>query len=368
MQYRKVLVVSNMYPNVNFPSYGVFVKNFCDQIDELGINYKLACITKTNNKIIKVLKYFIFYVFTFLRAVFGDYDLVYIHYPSFSAAPVIMARKFRKFIIFTNVHGTDVVPLKKAQERMVFNTKKAVEISQKVIVPSEYYKNIMIKNYILDANKVVVYPSAGVNGDVFFEYERKQKEDLRNQYNIDEDTVVIGYVSRINRAKGWDVFIDSLNGLEKCINKKLRIFIVGSGEDDQELVKRLELCHPTIREAIVRYPLLEQRKLAEIYNLLDLFVFPTMSPSESLGLVAIEAMACGCPVIASDYAAPKYYVIDGYNGFKFKKGDSFDLKSKIVSFFGLSPEARELLKKGAISSADSYRKNNIIALLKNVFE
>ena len=64
MQYNKILVVSNMYPNNKYPSYGVFVKNFCDQLTELNIHYDISALTKTQNKALKIIKYIYFYIRT----------------------------------------------------------------------------------------------------------------------------------------------------------------------------------------------------------------------------------------------------------------------------------------------------------------
>ena len=363
--YNKVLVVSNMYPNKEYPSYGVFVKNFCDQLSEIGIKYDVSALTKTKNKAVKILKYGLFYVKTFLMCLSGKYDLVYIHYPSFSGKPVLGARKLKRFDIITNVHGTDVVPLKKEHERMLENTKKAIDYSKTVVVPSEYYKQLIIEKYRIMDSKVFVYPSAGVNESIFFEYDSNRKEKLREEYGINEATLVVGFVSRINKAKGWDVFIDAIESMQFPNDRKYKFFIVGSGEDDAELEIRIKGLPDAIRESVVRYPLLEQKKLADIYNLLDVFVFPTMSASESLGLVAIEAMACGCPVIASDYAAPKYYVIDGVNGYKFKRGSSTELNQRLLQYMNLVDF--EALRNGALKTAEHFKKASIIRELKEVF-
>ncbi len=354
-----------MYPSGIFPSYGIFVKNFCDQLKEIGIDYDLSVLTKTNNRIVKLFKYFLFYVKTFGMALCWRYKTVYIHYPSFSAAPVITARKFRSFEIFCNVHGTDVIPLKSAHERMIINTKKAVAVSQKIIVPSEYYKNLLIKEYKTISKKVTVYPSAGVNERLFHCYTNEKKTIIRKEYGLAEDTFVIGFVSRINKAKGWSVFLDAINNCDWYVDNKTTVFIVGSGEDDEELKERIQQLPEGIRNSIKRYPLLSQQKLVDIYNLLDIFVFPTMSQSESLGLVAIEAMACGVPVVASDYAAPSYYIVDGVNGFKFKKGNTKALTERINFLFHNRQHLKHL-SSGAIETASHFNSSNAKNTLKEI--
>jgi len=365
---KRFLIVSNMYPNKKYPSYGIFVKNFCIQLGEMGIKYDVSAMTKSSHKLGKVFKYLFFYITTFFKCVFGKYDTVYIHYPSFSAKPVLIAKKIRQFDIISNVHGTDVVPLKREHEKMMGITREAINESKKVVVPSEYYKKLIVEKYAISSNLIFVYPSAGVNEKTFYEYDATKKQRLTNEYNISKDYNVIGFVSRINKAKGWDIFLEAICQVDKLQKNNSRIYIVGSGEDDEELERRIRQLPDTIRDSIKRYPLLPQEKLADIYNLLDVFIFPTISASESLGLVAIEAMACGCPVIASDYAAPKYYVEDGVNGYKFMKGNSDQLSERIKEFLNLDEEQRMVMRNNAKKTAAKYYSTNIKNILKSIVE
>ena len=248
---------------------------------------------------------------------------------------------------------------------MIENTRKVMDISQKVVVPSEYYKNLVIQKYHVKDENIVVYPSAGINEKVFYVYSDEKKEKLRKEYDISDKTFTIGFVSRINKAKGWDVFIEAIERCDWIESENTRIFIVGSGEDDAELESRINCLSENVRNRIIKYPLLPQQKLAEIYNILDVFVFPTVSASESLGLVAIEAMACGVPVIASDYAAPAYYIIDGVNGYKFKLKDANELANRI-QYMRVHPD-KGLLINGAKETAKKYLSKNIRSTLKNIF-
>lgn len=364
--HKKILIVSNMYPSKLYPSYGVFVQNFCKQLSELGYKFDISSMTKTQNKALKMAKYFIFYLVTFLKTLFGKYDLVYVHYPSFSAAPVNLARRLRHFELITNVHGTDVVPLKAEHEKMLANTKVAVDNSKTVVVPSEYYKHLLIKKYNLDEKKIFVYPSGGINESIFYPYEKEKKDSIKATYNIERNSFVIGYVSRINKAKGWDVFIQALKKAKLLKYRNIKIIIVGSGEDDDRLQEEVSALPKYLNEAIVRFPLLNQRKLADIYNLLDILVFPTISKSESLGLVAIEAMSCGVPVIASDYAAPAFYIKSNINGMKFKVGDDDELARTIDNYIMKPAEEIEVLRRGAIETASNYSSHNIAQRLKEI--
>ena len=364
----KILVVSNMYPDKEHPNYGVFVKNFCNQLESLDFDFRISVLTKKHRKTGKILGYILFYVRTFFLCLNCKYTLVYIHYPSFSAAPVLFARKVRKFRIISNVHGTDVVPLKKEHKKMMNNTVRSIKMSDKVVVPSVYYENLVCEKFGINKDSVFVYPSAGIDTNIFYEYTKEKKEALRRSCNIQKDSFLVGFVSRINKAKGWDIFIDALEKINATNRKALSVIIVGNGEDDDYLSERIQLLPEEIRDAIIRFPLLPQDKLSEIYNMIDVFVFPTMSESESLGLVALEAMACGTPVIASDFAAPGYYVENGVNGTKFEKGDSNELSEYIQDYMNMTASELRKLSIGALKTAEGYSRKSIEAGLKELLE
>lgn len=349
----KILVVSNMYPDEKHPSYGVFVKNFCNQLEKLNIQYSLSVMKKADSKLQKLVGYVIFYLETFLKSLFGRYDLIYIHYASHSSAPVLLASKIRKNRIYTNVHGSDVVPENRDQEKMQKYTRSILNISEKIIVPSEYFKNYVAKKYTLDPQQIHIVYSGGVNKQVFYsDNEERQNERLK-----------IGYVGRLSFGKGWDTL---LKACAKITDIDYELILVGNGPGEEimnQMIQELKL-----QNHITRYNLLSQEELNAIYNEIDVFAFPTEREGESLGLVAIEAMACGAPVIASDFAAPADYVHDGENGYKFVVGDAEDCANVIRKFYHLSTEERNKMKDNAKKTAEEYSVENVLDQMKMVFE
>lgn len=348
----KLLVVSNMYPNEKFPSYGIFVKNFCQQLEELEIQYSLSVMQKSVNKLSKIFNYFIFYCKTFLTCIFVNFDIIYIHYASHSSLPVIAASKFRKLNIYTNVHGSDVVPENANHEKMQKYTKKILAKSSKIITPSKYFKEYVQTKYKVPPTKVFISHSGGVDKNIFYQ------ENKETPYT---SKLRIGFVSRISYKKGWDILLDACALLE---NGNYELVIVGNGPEIGAMQKKIKEKH--LSEYITYYDLLPQDELRKIYNEIDVLVFPTEREGESLGLIAIEALACGTPVIASDYAAPSYYIVDGYNGFKFKKGDATQLAEKLDMFSSLPIEKRNQLITGAVNSSKKYEKEQVKKEIKYI--
>lgn len=346
----KILVVSNMFPSKKNPSYGTFVKNFCDQLEELKIDFDISVMKKSKGKVSKIVSYIFFFLITFTKCLFQKYDVIYIHYASNSSIPVLWASKLKKMTIYTNVHGSDVVPQNKRQEKMQKYTRKILSISNKIIAPSEYFRIYVAEKYDISEKNIYISYSGGIDDSVFY------KENL----NLPSKTITLGYVSRISKGKGWDVFLKACAQIK---DYEYKIIMVGSGPQKNDLENLIDTLG--LKEKIELYPLLEQKKLRKIYNQIDIFVFSTCL-RESLGLVAIEAMACGTPVIASDFAAPSYYIKDGVNGYKFEMGNEIDLCNKIIKFIKLNDEGKKVLQEGAILTASEYKKERVLEQMRYI--
>jgi len=359
----KVLIVSNMFPDEKNPSYGIFVSHFCTQLGKLGIHYDKSVMYKGTNIINKIVNYIRFYSGTFLKCLLYKFDVVYVNYASHSSAPVIAANHLKKMNIVVNVHGSDVVPENAKQEKMQKYTQDILKYSTGVVVPSEYFRQYVHTKYDYKLENIFVYPSGGIDPNIFHPVGANLKATYISQFQLSTDKIRVGYIGRISAGKGWDTFIKAVAKLD---SNKYEFILVGSGIKENQLNEQIRQFG--IGEKIRRFPLMSQSKLAEMYNCLDVFVFPTEREGESLGLVAIEAMACGVPVISSDYAAPKYYVKDRNNGFKFKMGDECALSEALTIFANLPEKEGTVLEKGALDTAQNYFVDNILNALDNILK
>ena len=85
-------------------------------------------------------------------------------------------------------------------------------------------------------------------------------------------------------------------------------------------------------------------------------IFPTEREAESLGLVGLEAMAVGVPVIAGNIGGPSSYVRDGENGYLFTPGDYKELVSKVNAYLVLDHGLQKSMSSAAYKTACSYLK------------
>lgn len=351
----KILLVSNMYPSNNYPNYGVFVKNTEDILNEKYSGIDKAVIFKQNSTYNKVIAYIKHYINIVFKVISNNYDLIYVHYASHNAIPVLISTIFnRKIKVCTNLHGSDVIPENKKHIFFQKFVKHLLIKSNTIIVPSKYYKEVVMNKYDISENKIHIFPSGGIDKNVF-----SVNTSFRNRKYI-------GYVGRIDYKKGWDVFLKCASRIkDKDIFKDYKFIVVGNGNEIDKYNNMVQ--DENINDFIYKYDMMSQKELNNIYNEMEVFCFPTMREGESLGLVGLEAMACGTPVIGSNIGGLKDYLINGYNGYLFTPGNDVELESCIEHFIKLKSEEKEKMRNNAISTADEYEVNNIRQILIDIF-
>ena len=356
---QRILLVSNNYPSKKYKQYGQFIKNTEDVLKDNGFIVDRVVITKQDNIIFKLFAYIRMNLLVILKGIFNNYDYIYAHYISHTGfAPIFLKKTSANIKIIFNAHGYDVVS-DFDKSKNIKRSKRYLKYAYKVVVPSEYFKEVMINDYNIKENKIFIYPSGGVDTTLFKKIDKKEAKKnakLSNKYNY------IGYVSKLEKNKGYDIFLEAVSKLkDKKELKNYKYLIVGSGSEEdkfKEIVKDLNLeSYLEIRN------LVSQEELINIYNSLDVFVFPTYTKSESLGLVGLEAMACEVLVTASNKYGPTSYLVDNKNGLLFEQKNSEDLANKIIKLLNLNQEEEKKMKSKARETAikyDSFKTRNII--------
>lgn len=365
LEKKSILLVSNMYPSDKYKHYGSFVKNSYELLQDSGYIMDKVVIHKETSKIVKLLSYIKLHSLVILKSIFNNYDYIYVHYISHSALGAIIAKKLSFNVkLVLNAHGNDVVMDSPREIKNINRSKKYIKDAYKVIVPSKYYKDVIVNDYNYPKEDVIVYPSGGVNTGKFIKLdmaEAKKNANLNTKYNY------IGYVSRLEKDKGYDVFLRAISILkDKKEFKNYKYLVVGAGAEEEifnNLVKELKL-----EDYLEIRNLVSQDELVNIYNSLDIFVFPTYRKSESLGLVGLEAMACETFVIASNNYGPTSYVVNKKNGLLFKPQDENDLVEKIMDIKKLNKEEAKKMKSKARETAIKYDSINTKNILVEVFK
>jgi glycosyltransferase involved in cell wall biosynthesis len=352
----KVIFVTNLYPSCKRPYKGSFVKNLYDGFSETGLFVDLVDLKYFGeSSFFKVFAYLYFYMRAFLKAVFSNSnDIIYIHYASHSSLGILLAGMIRKLNIVTNVHGGDVFSEvsdgRKLSQLKIFISRKILLKSKYIISPSLYFKSLVHENYGIPLELIFVSPSGGVSEKVF------------NNVGITSSSkdVVFGYVGRIEKDKGVfdliEAFLDVRLG-----SPLIKLVIIGSGSAEGE-VKRIVENEPSITILAG----VAQAELCNIYRGLSFLVFP--SYHESLGLVPIEAMMCGIPVIASKIGATSEYIRSDLAQFYFSPSNKNELITSLNLALSIDSVKYDKLVSLSICIASKYESQQVIRNLTLLFK
>ena len=181
----------------------------------------------------------------------------------------------------------------------------------------------------------------------------KARQDL----GIAADASVLTFVGRIQPHKGPELLIQATAQMlqhSPHLRAKLKVFIIGgaSGSNTAEVERMKELVSwLDISEIVTFLPPVSRKDLPQWYRLSDLVCVP--SYSESFGLVALEAQACGTPVVATAVGGLRTAVADGISGVLV---DGHDPRawSSVISRLLTEPQRRVLLSMGAIEHASHF--------------
>ncbi len=282
-------------------------------------------------------------------ATFENLDLLHVHYAIPHATSGYLAKEILKgkkdLKVITTLHGTDIT-LVGLEPSFIHLIKFSIENSDGVTAVSRNLKEQSIVNYQLEKEIEVVPNFVDTNY-----YKPMDALAMRKNIAPNGEKVLI-HVSNFRVVKRVP---DTIRILEK-VNKEIptKLILVGDGPDRSEcerLCRELNLCENVIF-------LGKQEALVEILNCADLFLIP--SQSESFGLAALEAMACGLPVVSSTVGGLPELVIHNETGFIAQIGD-VDRMAKYVIDLLTNEKKYNLFSKNARRRAvENFDKSIVI--------
>jgi len=177
-----------------------------------------------------------------------------------------------------------------------------------IIAPTEQEKEELILHYDAPPQKIGVVP-CGVNLDLF---QPMDKDTARQQLGFVDDKIIL-FIGRIEPLKGIDQLLEAIPLLPS--RPKARLVIIGGDASSEYEIARLErLCRDLhIKDSVTFLGMRKQEQMPYFYNAADVCVVP--SYYESFGLVALESLACGTSVVATDVGDLKNIIHQGTTGY-----------------------------------------------------
>jgi D-inositol-3-phosphate glycosyltransferase len=224
--------------------------------------------------------------------------------------------------------------------------------------------------YGADPAKVQVV-NPGTDLGVFQPGGTQGAQQARRRFGIAPDAVVLLFVGRVQPLKGPDVLLKAaarLLEIDPGLRGSLQVVIVGgpSGRQERADPERMrELAAQLgISDAVRFEPPCPQDELAEWYRAATVMLTP--SHSESFGLVALEAQACGTPVVAASVGGLRTVVRDGHSGVLVDGHDPADW-AQAVKHLVRTPGRLEALSAGARRHASAFGWSATVDRLAKVY-
>jgi len=290
-------------------------------------------------------------------AEFEKLDLLHVHYAIPHATSAYLAKemmsKNRDLKIFTTLHGTDIT-LVGLEPSFLPLVKFSIEKSDGVTTVSRFLKEKTITNYSIEAD-IRVIPNF-VDTNLF---KPESHGDFRKAIAPNGEKILV-HTSNFRPVKRVPDTIKIFEKVQKEIPAKL--ILVGDGPDRSEcerLSRQLDLCDN------VKF-LGKQEGLVEILSSSDLFLIP--SQSESFGLAALEAMACGLPVVSSSVGGLPELVKHNETGFIAEIGDVDRMAKYTLELLGNDKKYKLFSENSRQRAVDKFDKSKVVPLYEEYYE
>src|SRR6266545_2726697 len=209
---------------------------------------------------------------------------------------------------------------------------RVIERADRILAPTPAEAAHLVGLYGADPDRIRIVP-AGVDHSVFFP---RVREEARRRLHLTGVRLAL-FVGRLQPHKGPDIAIRALGeavSRDPVRTRDLVLAVVGGPSGGptagDEVARLMDLAGALgVGARVVFFPPQPQHRLADFYAAADAVLVP--SRSESFGLVALEAQACGTPVIAADTGGVRFVVRDGVTGFLVPGHDPGDYAERLLT-------------------------------------
>lgn len=284
-------------------------------------------------------------------------DVLHVHYAIPHAYAGYMAKKMLEeeglyIPMVTTLHGTDITlvgnhPFYKPA--VTFSINK----SDVVTSVSESLKEDTLRLFDIKVPIQVVPNFINIE-----KHDRSSFTDCQRDIMADSDEFIITHVSNFRKVKRIEDVVKVFNNIQKVIPAKL--MMVGEGpekEPAEELSQKLG-----IDDKVIFFG--NSDEVHKILCFTDLFLLP--SEKESFGLAALEAMACGVPVISTNTGGLPEVNIDGISGYLSDVGD-IDHMTKNALAILQNAETHQKFKKNSLATAAKFDIHKIVPLYEKLY-
>lgn len=338
-----------------YPPYAGGIGNSAQQFEQLlSPNHEISTFHPKNVKPLIKLGHGAFIPKLYKKL--ADFDAIFLHYPFFGTAEIVWLFKRwnpnKKLVIYYHMDVNGLSPLAKVLSLPSLLTRSwLLKRADKIVCSSlDYIKNSQIKKfYENNQNKFVEIP---------FGIDTKRFLPAHPHGNETKKILFVGGLDKAHYFKGVNNLIKACAKLD---NPDWQLVIAGEGDlkpSYEALVEEMSIKSKTI------FPgKLNSDQLISAYQSASVLVLPSINSNEAFGIVLIESLSCGTPVIASNLPGVRSVFTDQQEGLRVEPDDVNDLKDKLERILG-DNDLREIMRLKARELAES--KYDITITAKNL--
>lgn len=293
-------------------------------------------------------------------------DIIHTHHPILlGQTAATKAREYNLPLVFTfhtQYHEyTHYIPFPQEQVQEFIKTRVIMWLQefmrkcQHIIIPSESMRTVLVNDYGL-VDRFTVIPT----GIDITPYKKANGSELRTQWNWQDDKVIIS-AGRLAEEKNWETLLRAF-AIAQRAQADIRLVLLGDGPQAdalRQLAGELEITD--------RVTFVGKVPFEEIPNYLkaaDLFSFASIT--ETQGLVTLEAMAAGLPVVAVDASGTRDILEDGKQGF-LTQNDPNDLANGMIKMFE-NPSLVSKFKSASLRTSRAFDNQRLARKMFKVYE
>ena len=213
--------------------------------------------------------------------------------------------------------------------------------------------------------RVCMHPNF-VNEDYFLPVPLQERQRLRGELNIPQDRIVFLTTRRFEKKNGIPVFAQAISLLPQASAKKATFLLIGNGGEFPLVEKIIKKTTADVR----LFGGVHHSEIKKYYNASDSFVIPSISVQgveEATSISALEAMACGNLVIASNIGGLKMLIQDGINGLLVQDNNPQILAKIIEKVIENFPDLKTLKVAARQTIIDKFSLKKYVAFIEKLY-
>ena len=240
-----------------------------------------------------------------------------------------------------------------------------------IIAISEQQKEELTSEFrICEKRKMEVVP-LGLDLERFYSGQINKRIKFRQQFHIQDDEIVIGIIGRIVPIKNHPLFLEAIKSLLKQSNQKIRILIIGDGDQRETLMQQLSQDHisfnyfpenPTPQTVTFTSWL---TAMDEVYAGLDIVALSSLNEGTPVSL--IEAQAANKPIVTTDVGGVREIVRDGSTALVTPSGDAVAFASALLQLTEDSALRLSMGEQGCHLVRDRFDKSRLVNDMRQLY-